>query len=233
MIPPSLQPDQGLRSQWTAGHDVCDKRQLMRAFSLIGHRLTFVIVFCIAAFSSSAIGPATVHAARLVPIYAIQGDGPASLLVDQWVDTYGLVTGVVADGFYLQDPYGDDNPDTSDGIFVYTRQAPTVQVGQCIEVQRGYVDEFYEKTELSRIKATIPSTLCPNLPLIIPTIPTAKLTQDPAIQFEHFEGMVVALSWAGGHCPRTNQAFCRWRDGSGIAGKEPSAISGRRSGLSK
>ncbi|MEZ4680516.1 MAG: endonuclease/exonuclease/phosphatase family protein [Caldilineaceae bacterium] len=135
--------------------------------------------------------PAT--AATLTPIYAIQGDGLQSPLIAQWVDTYGVVTGVIADGFYLQDPQGDGNPQSSDGIYVYTRERPTVQVGQCVQVQRAYVDEFYGKTELSRIKAASPVGLCPTVAIAPAQITPASLTQDPAATFERFEGMVVGL----------------------------------------
>ncbi|MEZ4621720.1 MAG: hypothetical protein R2867_40315 [Caldilineaceae bacterium] len=101
--------------------------------------------------------PAT--AATLTPIYAIQGDGLQSPLIAQWVDTYGVVTGVIADGFYLQDPQGDGNPQSSDGIYVYRTTNRTG--GSMSKVQRAYVDEFYGKTELSRIKAASPVGLAP------------------------------------------------------------------------
>jgi len=133
------------------------------------------------------------RAASLMPIYTIQGDGPASPFYHQWIDTYGIVTGLVADGFYLQDPQGDGNPATSDGIFVYTREAPTVAVGQCIQVQRAYVDEFYEKTELSRLKAIFVTNDCPSLVVNPTPMKHARLTSDPHTYFEQFEGMVIEL----------------------------------------
>lgn len=131
--------------------------------------------------------------AALIPIYAIQGDGPVSPLYHQWVDTYGVVTALVADGFYLQDPQGDGNPATSDGIFVYTRDAPTVYTGQCVQLQRAYVDEFYEKTELSRMKAVLTTTGCTSLTIMPTPIKSAQLTSNPLTYFEPFEGMVVEL----------------------------------------
>ena len=39
----------------------------------------------------------------VVPIYQLQGDGSVSPYAEKWVDSYGLVTGVLKDGFYLQE----------------------------------------------------------------------------------------------------------------------------------
>ncbi len=129
-----------------------------------------------------------------IPIYQLQGNGLVSPYYQKWVDTYGLVTGVLQDGFYLQDPLGDNDPTTSDGIFVYTYKAPTVTLGQCIEVTRAYVDEFYEKTELSRLKSVRPVNFCPQ-PAVEPVaIGLARLGKAPAESFEAVEGMVVEVS---------------------------------------
>lgn len=76
-----------------------------------------------------------------VAIYAIQGEGHASPLVGESVATSGIVTAVDTNGFYLQDPAGDGNDATSDGIFVFTGSAPGVAVGDEVEVS-GTVSEF-------------------------------------------------------------------------------------------
>ncbi len=135
-----------------------------------------------------------VAAATLTPIYQIQGSGTASPLYQQWVDTFGVVTGVVGDGFYLQDPLGDGDPTTSDALFVYTRTAPTVRAGQCVQLQRAYVDEFYAKTELSRMKAILPSIHCTTLDPPPAPLPHPRLGIDPIEQFERYEGMVVEVA---------------------------------------
>jgi hypothetical protein len=131
--------------------------------------------------------------ANLVPIYAIQGQGLVTPQLQQWVDAEGVVTGVSETGFYLQDPVGDNDPTTSDGIFVYTHDRPNVQTGQCIRVQRGYVDEFYEKTELSRVKAILPTNDCPTTAVAPVMIPVARLGASPADLFERYEGMLVQV----------------------------------------
>ncbi len=74
-------------------------------------------------------------------IYDIQGEGHISPLVGQSVATTGIVTGVASNGFYLQDPYGDNNDATSDGIFVFTDSTPTVIIGDEVQLS-GDVEEF-------------------------------------------------------------------------------------------
>jgi predicted extracellular nuclease len=54
-----------------------------------------------------------------VPIYDIQGAGHISPYDGQRVGTWGIVTGVAFDGFFVQDPDGDNNDDTSDGMWVF------------------------------------------------------------------------------------------------------------------
>lgn len=51
----------------------------------------------------------------------IQGSGPKTSIPPQTlVTTRGVVTGTSSNGFFLQDPAGDGDPLTSDGIFVFT-----------------------------------------------------------------------------------------------------------------
>jgi len=78
---------------------------------------------------------------KITPIYDIQGAGHNSSFEGQTVTTTGIVTAVDSNGFYLQDPQGDGNTDTSDGIFVFTRTTPAVAVGDELQVA-GTVSEF-------------------------------------------------------------------------------------------
>lgn len=125
------------------------------------------------------------------PLYRIQGDGFASPLADRWVDAVGVVTGLTATGFYLQDPTGDQSPATSDGLYVYTYGPPTVQPGECVLVQRALVSEFYEKTELSRMKAVLPDSRCPTTTIMPVRIPLPYYGAEPAELYERYEGMLV------------------------------------------
>lgn len=130
----------------------------------------------------------------IVPIYQLQGNGLVSPYAEKWVDSYGLVTGVLRDGFYLQDPVGDGDPTTSDGIFVYTYKRPTVTQGECVMVTRAYVTEFYEKTELSRLKSITPSDRCPSQTVQAASIPLPHLGMTPSLTYEAYEGMLVAVT---------------------------------------
>ncbi|GIV75695.1 MAG: hypothetical protein KatS3mg050_0089 [Litorilinea sp.] len=127
------------------------------------------------------------------PIYELQGTGFTSPHQGEWHDTHGVVTGITPTGFYLQDPTGDGNLQTSDGIFVYTRDRPPVVPGQCVWVQRGYVDEFYDKTELSRIRAVRPSTHCQTTTVTPVPLPELLPGMDHPSWLEPYEGMLVAV----------------------------------------
>ena len=53
----------------------------------------------------------------------------------------GVVTTVSTNGFWFQDPTPDADPATSEGLFVFTRTAPTAAVGDAVTVT-GTVSEF-------------------------------------------------------------------------------------------
>ncbi len=131
--------------------------------------------------------------APLTPIYAIQGADTATPLRSQRVNSAGVVTAVGPRGFFMQDPAGDGRADTSDGIYVFTNRAPAVAVGQCVVVQNGLVDEYYDKTELAKIDAIAPSDHCsPGAPAPV-DLPMLRLGQNAAEVLEPLEGMMVAI----------------------------------------
>jgi len=85
-----------------------------------------------------------------VPIYAIQGPGFASPYKLDFVDTEGVVTGIFPglEGFWMQGLEPDDDPATSEGLFVFTGEMQVeVQVGDQVEVH-GRVRERSNQTEL-------------------------------------------------------------------------------------
>lgn len=69
-----------------------------------------------------------------VSIPAIQGAGAKSPMDGMTVSTSGIVTKLLNNGFYLQDPLGDNDAATSDGIFVFTSTAPAVAVGDSVRL---------------------------------------------------------------------------------------------------
>ncbi|MFB7393054.1 endonuclease/exonuclease/phosphatase family protein [Streptomyces sp. NPDC056191] len=80
-----------------------------------------------------------------VRIHDIQGTTRVSPLVGQQVSgVTGIVTGVRtygSRGFWIQDPEGDGNPATSEGLFVFTSSVPTVAVGDAVSLS-GTVTEY-------------------------------------------------------------------------------------------
>ena len=98
------------------------------------------LLHTIAAAALLACGSSTwAQVATRIP--ALQGNGAVSPLAGQRVTTEGVVTHVVHNGFFLQDPLGDGDPATSDGVFVFTSSAPTVSVGDVVRLT-GTVTEF-------------------------------------------------------------------------------------------
>ncbi|MCX2183011.1 endonuclease/exonuclease/phosphatase family protein [Streptomyces sp. SKN60] len=80
-----------------------------------------------------------------VRIHDIQGTTRVSPLAGKPVTgVTGVVTGVRtfgSRGFWMQDPQADDDPATSEGIFVFTSSVPTVAVGDAVSVN-GSVTEY-------------------------------------------------------------------------------------------
>jgi len=128
------------------------------------------------------------------PIPRIQGSTDTSPLAGQKVTTRGVV---VADtsglsGFFLQDPTGDGNPDTSDGVFVYVPAANPqskvdVAVGDTVAVS-ATVKEFNGLTELDPV--TVVEVCAPGTSLP----PTAyELPEPEQGDLERVEGMLVNI----------------------------------------
>ncbi|MEZ7005732.1 endonuclease/exonuclease/phosphatase family protein [Streptomyces sp. AD55] len=102
-----------------------------------------VAAACSAA-SLVALGPPA-HADS-VRIHDIQGTTRISPYAGRQVaDVPGVVTGVrdhgSSRGFWFQDPRPDDDPATSEGVFVFTGSAPGVEAGDAVTVS-GTVSEF-------------------------------------------------------------------------------------------
>lgn len=108
-------------------------------------------------------------------IRTIQGAGHLSPLQNQSVqDVYGIVTAIDHNGFYLQDPFPDDEFGTSEGIFIYTKNTPAVSIGDEMVVD-GVVVEYYpypawESLATTRIATPTITTLSTGNPLPAPVI---------------------------------------------------------------
>jgi predicted extracellular nuclease len=134
-------------------------------------------------------------------IHDIQGSGMTSPLVSTIVTTRGVVTALRSNGFFLQTPdaQADADPNTSEGIFVFTSSAPPVSaaVGNDLTVT-GTVQEFIPSTDPLSPPATelgSPSGYAVNStgnPLPAPiTLTPAETTTTNIENLERFEGMRV------------------------------------------
>lgn len=90
-------------------------KTIAAAFVLSVSPVTFISI----AFAQQS---ETVDCVNIVSIPEIQGASHRSTYVDQVVETCGVVTAVAFSGYYLQDPTGDGDTATSDGIFVAQRE---------------------------------------------------------------------------------------------------------------
>jgi len=132
------------------------------------------------------------------PIYQIQGSGATAAITGSVV-TEGVVVGdfqtsAGLQGFYIQDPTGDANTATSDGIFVFTGATDnTVSAGDSVHVT-GYAREQFGQTTLNGSNAD--NTVVPAANIVNcgtgsvtatdVTMPFASTT-DP----ERYEGMLT------------------------------------------
>ncbi|MBN8730268.1 MAG: endonuclease/exonuclease/phosphatase family protein, partial [Acidobacteria bacterium] len=96
--------------------------------------------------------------ARELTISQIQGAGLKSPYEGEYVVTRGVVTQRKGNGFYIESEAGEDdqNPETSEGLFIFTRTAPVAEaaVGKLVRVT-GTVMEFNTVTELAEPQVEI------------------------------------------------------------------------------
>ncbi|KEK20137.1 endonuclease [Bacillus manliponensis] len=97
-----------------------------------------------------------------IRIHDIQGKSHTSPYDDQKVSgVEGVVTAVDTYGFYMQDPKPDNDPATSEGIYVYKKGAG-VAVGDAVAINGqveefvgpGYADKFKTDLTITEIKAS-------------------------------------------------------------------------------
>ncbi len=131
-----------------------------------------------------------------IEIHTIQGNGLTSPLAGQIVTTNdNIVTGVGPEGFFIQTPNArvDADNDTSQGLYVFTSVAPTVQVGDQVDVT-GAVEEFFDFTELtnSPLVSIDSSGNAVPAPVLLDTNTPSPFQPQSAIELERYEGMVVS-----------------------------------------
>lgn len=163
---------------------------------------------CGSGATTSVITPPAANS-TITPIYAVQGAGDSSPVEGQVVTVVGIVSGDFQDddadtlsnlgGFFIQAERPDNDTQTSDGIFVFDRDAAgvDVRVGDKVSVS-GTVEERYGETQLkaTRVEITGAGTVAAT-DLLLPLDDTTINSVGQVIaNLERYEGMLVTLPQA-------------------------------------
>ena len=196
--------DDGVTPDVGAGDFVFTGQVLVNASAGVGSRsIPLVVVDDQARSGGGTLVVTVTQPVPVVAIAAVQGSGATSPYAGQVVRTSGVITAQKFNGVFIQSQSGteDADPETSEGLFVFTSSAPaaTLQPGDVVTVQ-GTVSEFVPSadpvslplTELTF--ATFTETGTSTLPAPV-MLTGADL--DPAggpQQLERLEGMRVAAA---------------------------------------
>lgn len=137
-------------------------------------------------------GPSAVCGDDYTAIPSVQGSGAATTLTGP-VATEGVVVGdyegpsPALRGFYLQDPAGDADPATSDGIFVFNGSDDDVALGDRVRVV-GTPAEFQDQTQLGTLTSV---QVCGSGAAVAPT--DISFPRTAPGDLERFEGMLVRV----------------------------------------
>ncbi|HWL32843.1 MAG TPA: ExeM/NucH family extracellular endonuclease [Gaiellaceae bacterium] len=159
-------------------------------------------------FAIKAITPGTTNACEPPPpdpvgncgepatrIHVVQGSGPATLFANTQVTIEGVVVADVQgagqfDGYYVQEEAADadTDPQTSEGIFVFSGVGvDNVSLGEIVRV-RGTAGESFALTQLSSVSAPVKCGTG-SVPATSVTLPVATVDDH-----ESFEGMLVSYA---------------------------------------
>ena len=125
------------------------------------------------------------------PLSVVQGSGASTPLDGETVVVESVVSAVYPDldGFFLMEPAADrdDNPATSEGLFVY---APDAAVNPCERVRlAGTAGEYFEQTQVSLQGEPLVCAVEQTLEPVAFTLPFADWSAPEAL-----EGMLVNVS---------------------------------------
>lgn len=195
--------DDGTNGDVTAGNNTFSFSTVVTISTTPGTKSLPISISDAQGRSGSATITLTVTTAPLnLSIHDIQGPGDTSPVAGKLVSTTGIVTAVVSNGFFIQNPdnAADADPNTSEGVFVFTssRPAAVATVGNFVQVT-GTVAEFIpssdpnspSSTEISGSPSI--SLISTGNPLPAPVTLTAADTNPagPIDQLEKYEGMRV------------------------------------------
>jgi predicted extracellular nuclease len=129
--------------------------------------------------------------AVVASIHDIQGNGAITPFNGLSVISSGIVTGRKSNGFFMQEPDAtvDADPNTSEGIFVFTAGSPAAAVGDAVTVT-GTATEFFNLTQISSSNSNVSISSSGNpLPAAITLTTTILNPAGTSDQLERFEGM--------------------------------------------
>jgi predicted extracellular nuclease len=195
--------DDGTNGDVTAGNNTFSFSTVVTITTTPGTKSLPISISDAQGRSGSATITLTVTAAPLnLSIHDIQGPGDTSPFAGRLVSTTGIVTGVKSNGFFIQNPdnAADADPNTSEGVFVFTSSRPTAvaTVGNLVQVT-GTVNEFIPSSDPNSPPSTeisgspTVSLISSGNPLPTPVTLTVADTDPagPIDQLEKYEGMRV------------------------------------------
>lgn len=175
----------------------------LQSSKLTSGKLIFAALFLPFALSTFGI---SANAQKVRPIGEIQGDKNSSPFEGEQAKISGIVTARTRTGFFVQTPDGktDNNPATSEGIFVFTKTEPSAEasIGNLVSVT-GEIKEYRPNADpkslpltqlsMTKDKDTI-SVESKNNALPKPIVLTAADFKSGAIDaLERYEGMRVEV----------------------------------------
>ena len=130
---------------------------------------------------------------QVTSIGQVQGDGARSPMLGQRVSVEGVVVGNFAEGLggvFIQDPRGDRNPRTSEGLFVQIHAAMPPTRGQHVRVIGTVVELGDGAATLTALQDAAITVLGPG---VMP-VPIHVVAPDSAQAWEQLEGMLVHVA---------------------------------------
>ncbi|PYQ32335.1 MAG: hypothetical protein DMF57_13460 [Acidobacteria bacterium] len=185
--------DDGTNGDATAGDNIFSYNATVSPSSTTGTKtLTFTM-----SDAQSRSSNASTSVKVAIAIHTIQGSGRRSPFEGQPIVTTGIVTGLRSNGFYIQekDSQIDADPETSEGVFVFTSSAPPAAKGNLVSVS-GTVSEFVPSADPNQLPVTeisfspTVSLISTGNPLPAP-INITSISSSILDQMERYEGMRV------------------------------------------
>ena len=166
-------------------------------------------------------------------IHDIQGAAVTSPYAGKQVTGVpGIVTAVSSTGFYLQDPTPDSDPNTSEGIFVFTDKAGSAVVGDSVTVA-GSVSEYRpggtadpDGLSVTELDSPTVTTVSHGNPLPAPVVVGSAGQQPPTETYDQpgdTAGDIEAAT-GGGTFDRTRSGIDFWESLEGMRVEEDDAL---------